>query len=91
MKQLTSETLKQIISGLPKGYTIQVDGKACNNVNLGIADDGIFYVNFISGDVVEDIQVEHDGCNGCKYNELDEDEYPCNKCKQAYLDKYKKE
>lgn len=30
----------------------------------------------------------HDGCEGCRYYTLAENEFPCSKCCQAYTDKY---
>lgn len=43
---------------------------------------------------VEDIYVEAvmdrfgPGCIGCKYSELEPNEYPCNECKRNYYDNY---
>lgn len=32
---------------------------------------------------------EHDGCVGCMHEEKNNDEYPCNHCKQCYIDQWK--
>lgn len=32
--------------------------------------------------------LEHDGCKGCKFINLDIREYPCAQCKQSYIDQY---
>ena len=34
--------------------------------------------------------IEHDGCDGCKYEELSIDVFPCSGCKQSYADKYER-
>ena len=33
---------------------------------------------------------KHDGCEGCKYINNTEDEYPCSSCKQNYVDRWEK-
>lgn len=37
---------------------------------------------------LQDIYVEHDGCKGCKYKHVSEDDSPCSMCKQRYYDQY---
>lgn len=32
---------------------------------------------------------EHDGCDGCLHEEKTNEEYPCNHCKQCYIDQWK--
>ena len=32
----------------------------------------------------------HDDCEGCKYFEKREDEYPCSECKHSHMDMYEK-
>lgn len=34
---------------------------------------------------------DHDGCMGCKYIDVNFDNYPCNSCKRNYEDKYEKD
>lgn len=39
---------------------------------------------------IEALECEnHDGCDGCRYEENDELSAPCNSCKQNYVDNYK--
>lgn len=33
-------------------------------------------------------RIEHDGCNGCKYEYKTEYEFPCVECKYCYTDKF---
>lgn len=39
----------------------------------------------------EDEAEEHDGCDGCAYEDKSGDEEPCRHCKQNYTDKYERE
>lgn len=32
--------------------------------------------------------MENKGCNTCKYEHCDNQDYPCNKCSHAFIDKY---
>lgn len=87
MKQLTSENLKQIIAGLPKGLNIKVDGKECSEVKIGIENEGNYFIDFLTTEKVVESS-EHDGCVGCEYVYRDDMEYPCVQCKQYYRNEY---
>lgn len=48
MEQITSEKLKQIVAGLPRGYSIDVNGLPCVEVSISVGENGDLAVNFKS-------------------------------------------
>ena len=62
-----------------------------NNPNIELNkwfdEDGNLELEF---EPVEDdeLQTDHDGCEGCKYDCLSEYEYPCTECKHNHTDKW---
>ena len=68
--RIVQECRQYLMSGSPI-WDIQIIDEA-----LGMAIEALS----------ESDDVNHDGCDGCRYEQNTEYEYPCSECKQRYMD-----
>ncbi len=83
------ETGRSGIAGIKGGIPTSCNMVSCSECEIKNRENSTCIHNFIKW-LYEDDGEEHDGCDGCIYEDEGMDKYPCSRCRNNYTSKWER-